>query len=185
MVTIRKGSCKGLNIDVLHLRVLRIQPWRVWNNWSHSLWKQNLISAGAFLYKDLGLRTDWIALKEKDPLSIMPWNINQVISSVFGHFHCFTGETLDLQQSKNKSYQAGEMTTTSSFSETWPILQQITGFVVSIKATSRHPSSCMIWPWDTAYICMPSRDSCQCLMSGCLLLSRLKPIRTSSSKISV
>lgn len=31
---------------------------------------------------------------------------------------------------------------------------------------------------------MPSKDSCQCLVSGCLFLSGLKPIRTSSSKTS-
>lgn len=81
ILAVRKGSCKGLNTDVLHLRMLHIQPWGVWCNWSHSLWKQNLISAGAFLHKDLGFRIDWIPLKEKDPLSITPWNINQVISS--------------------------------------------------------------------------------------------------------
>lgn len=71
----------------------------------------------------------------------------------------------------------------SSFSEMQPILQQITAFAVSIKATSWHPSSCMIWPGDNTYICMPSKDSCQCLMSACLFLSRLKPVRESSNKI--
>lgn len=76
------------------------------------------------------------------------------------------------------------MSATSSFSEMQPILQQITGFAVSSKAKSRRPSSCRIWPQDSAYFCMPSKDSCQCLVSGCLFLSGLKPIRTSSSKIS-
>lgn len=100
------------------------------------------------------------------------------------HFHCLTAAILDLEHSKNKAYQAGEMSATSSFSEMQPILQQITGFAVSSKAKSRRPSSCRIWPQDSAYFCMPSKDSCQCLVSGCLFLSGLKPIRTSSSKIS-
>lgn len=111
------------------------------------------------------------------------WSPPLATEPVFGHFHCFTGKTLGLEQSENKAYQAGETIATGSFSEMRPILQQITGFAVSSKATSRHPSSCMIWPRDSAYICMPSKDSCQCLVSGCCFLSELKPVRTSSSKI--
>lgn len=147
--------------------------------WSHSLWKQNLISSAAFLYKELGLRIEWIPLKEKDPLSITPWRTigDLGISTVL------LEKLWIWNRVRIKLTKLGRRPPTSSFSEMQPILQQITGFVVSIKATSRHPPSCVIWPQDSAYICMPSKDSCQSLTSGCLFLSGLKSVRTSSSKI--
>lgn len=57
------------------------QPWGVWNSWAHRLWKQSLIPAPAFLYKDLRLRINWIPSGEKDPPSATPRNISQEISS--------------------------------------------------------------------------------------------------------
>lgn len=120
------------------------ETWGVWSSWAHSLWKQSLIPAPAFLYKELRFGINWIPFGQKDPPSTTPRNINQEISSLqrasAEAFPLFAA-ILDLEHRKNKAYQAGEMSATSSFSEMQPILQQIAGFAVSSKARSRRPSS--------------------------------------------
>lgn len=184
-----KSSCKGLSADVLHLRMLHNPEG------SEAAELTAFESKAWFQYQLFYIKTSDSGSTEtllERKIHQAPHHETSTRTSpplarepVLGHFHCVTGVTLDLEQRKNKAYQAGETSATSSFSEMRPILQQITGFAVSSKAKSRHPSSCRIWPRDSAYICMPSKDSCQYLMPSCLFLSELKPVRTSSSKIRV
>lgn len=139
----RKGPFKELATDVLYQRMLHVHPWGIWSNRSCSLTKQNLISAGTFLCKDIGLCTDWILEDKK--IHWAPchetstrWFPSHQWTAIGHWFHCRNPWVWSKVKEKQitSACWAGEIPTTSSFTWMEPILQQISGSVFTVEATS-------------------------------------------------
>lgn len=169
----RKGPFKELATDVLYQRMLHIHPWGIWSNRSCSLRKQNLISAGTFLCKDIGLCTDWI-LEDKKSIE------HHAMKHPPGDFLLtrelwlgtgFTAETLGYgaKQKRSRSLLLAELgrylpqAALHGWNRSCNKSQDLSSLL------RPHPLCCMMWLQDRTRNCTPGEDSWQCLsQAGCL-----------------